>query len=192
MNTPILTTKIHAPTLLPNLVPRPRLIECLNAGLGKKLILVSAPAGFGKTTLLCEWAHQTGSPTGWLALDENDNDLGRFLTYLVASLQDLYPGLAAQLPTFFRLPKEYSVEPLLAPLINQVAEAKEHFALILDDYHLITSQAIHDALSFLLDHLPENLQLIIASRADPPLPLARLRARGHRRSPERGAGQAPA
>jgi LuxR family maltose regulon positive regulatory protein len=185
MGTPILTTKLHVPSLRRDLVSRQRLLERLNQGLHRRLTLVSAPAGFGKTTLLAEWIQglERGgdSPVkvAWISLDHGDNDPARFSAYLIEVLgragellaQASVPGLEF---AGSRLQEQHLVE-----LINQVATQPEAFVLVLDDYHLITSQAIHDAVVYLVDHLPENLHLILATRADPPLPLPRLRARDH-------------
>jgi LuxR family maltose regulon positive regulatory protein len=158
------------------------LIERLTAGLYAKLTLISAPAGFGKTTLLSEWMNQipnTQYPkTAWLSLDESDNDPARFLTYFVAALQTVEEGLGASVLSAFRAPQPPPVESALTVLINEIAAIPGDLALVLDDYHLITAQPIHKALTFLLDHLPDNAHLVIATRSDPPLHLARLRGRG--------------
>ena len=187
MTLPLLTTKIHIPPVRSELVSRPQLIQRLDAGLKHKLTLVSAPAGFGKTTLLGAWAHQMRPGSGavtaplqiaWLSLDEADNDPARFLVYLVAALraalEPTWHDALEDLPTSQVPPQEET----LTRLINQVAAIPHELALVLDDYHLITAQGVHDALVFLLDHQPENLCLVIASRSDPPLQLPRLRARG--------------
>jgi LuxR family maltose regulon positive regulatory protein len=181
MTTPLLTTKLHMPLIRPELVPRPRLIERLNAGLQRKLTLIAAPAGFGKTTLLTEWAAALPCPVAWISLDDGDNDPARFLAYLIAALQTIEPGIEAALPSPAPLPDEAS----LTTLINQIsamppataAGPKPSFVLILDDYHLIKAQPIHTAVSFLLDHLPGNMHLVISGRGDPPLPIVRLRGR---------------
>jgi len=161
-------------------VPRPRLIEQLNAGLhaGRKLTLIAAPAGFGKTTLLSEWVTHSQRPVAWLSLDENDNDLARFLTYVVAALQTIDAGLGAEALDLLGARQPLPAERTLTTLINDVAGRPQDIILMLDDYHLIESPSIQDALSFLLDHRPRQLHLALASRSDPPLPLARLRARG--------------
>ena len=191
MTTPLLTTKIHIPPIRSDLVSRPLLLRRLDEGLAYKLVLISAPAGFGKTTLLSEWAHQVAASRGavaapvpatpqaaWLSLDEADNDPARFTAYLVAALRAAlepeWQDALEELPSTQAPPQE----EVLTGLINQVAAIPREVALVLDDYHLITAQAVHDALVFLLDHLPDNLCLVIASRSDPPLPLPRLRARG--------------
>jgi LuxR family maltose regulon positive regulatory protein len=142
-----------------------------------RLTLVSAPAGFGKTTALSEWARQSEAPVAWLSLDEGDNDPTRFWAYFLAALQAIQADLDGDLLTSPD-PSQSSTERILTRLINDAATASCDFALVLDDYHLIHAQPIHDALSFLLDHAPSQLHLFIASRASPPLPLSRLRARG--------------
>jgi LuxR family maltose regulon positive regulatory protein len=173
MEAPLLTTKLYAPLPRPSLVSRPRLTERLDEGLrlGRKLTLVSAPAGFGKTTLVSAWVRAVReSPlrVAWLSLDEGDNDPARFLAYLAATLQTV--GVQVE-------EKPAVTEAFLAALVNQ-ANAVDPFILVLDDYHFITAQPVHDVLAFFLDHLPENMHLVIATRADPPLPVARLRGRG--------------
>ena len=183
MTLPLLTTKLHIPPIRSELVSRPRLIERLDEGLGHKLTLVSAPAGFGKTTLLSEWVQVRRPATtpvraAWLSLDEADNDPVRFLAYLVAALRGV---LKPSSPDILEGDQAYRGSPqeeVLTRLINQAAAIPHQLVLILDDYHLITAQAVHDAMAFLLDHLPENLCLVIATRSDPPLQLPRLRARG--------------
>jgi len=185
MTTPLLRTKLYIPPVRPELVSRPRLIERLNAGLHRKLTLVSAPAGFGKTTLLSEWIYGTSEatsplPVAWLSLDEGDNDLVRFLMYLVAALQTVNSGIGKDMLSVLQSPQLPPLESLLTLLINDLAGNHKScpYVLVLDDYHLIIAQPVHEALTFLLDHLPPTLHLVIATRADPPLPLPRLRARG--------------
>jgi LuxR family maltose regulon positive regulatory protein len=221
MATPLLATKLYIPPVRPELVTRPRLVERLNAGLfgpnaslsegrglqkglrfARKLTLISAPAGFGKTTLLSEWVADFGlTPAGgkpeskvqdqeskirvaWLSLDAGDNDPVRFLAYVIAAFQTIEEGVgrgalgALQSPGFAKANTPSPMEELLTALINQINAIPDGLILVLDDYHLVTAQSIHDALAFLLDHLPANLHLVIATRADPPLPVARLRGRG--------------
>jgi len=175
---PLLTTKLHIPPGRPELVPRPRLVERLHAGLHRKLTLISAPAGFGKTTLLSECAARWGRPVAWLSLDRSDNDPARFLTYLVVALQSIEPGFGQDTLTALQSPQAPPLASLLTGLINEIAAAPASFVLVLDDYHLIEAQPIHDALTFVLEHQPPQMHLVLATRADPPLPLARLRARG--------------
>jgi LuxR family maltose regulon positive regulatory protein len=173
------------------MVARPRLLAQLEDGLmwqegtfGRRLTLLSAPAGFGKTTLLCEWVE---SPAGsraaaadvaWLSLDEEDNDPARFLTYLISALRQVDETLAAGTLTALGSAQPPQPHLVMAALINDIALVARPLLLVLDDYHLITAQPIHDALAFLLDHMPANMHVVIATRADPPLPVARLRGRG--------------
>jgi LuxR family transcriptional regulator, maltose regulon positive regulatory protein len=162
-------------------VPRPRLGEFINEGIGRKLTLISAPAGFGKTTLLSEWRmlHLGGEyPLTWVSLEEADNDPTRFLSYLIAALQVIDANVGEAVLASLRSPQPPPTESVLTALINDIASIPEDFALVLDDYHLIAHEAVHGAVTFLLDHLPPQAHLVISSRADPPLPLARLRARG--------------
>ncbi|MDH4136696.1 MAG: LuxR family transcriptional regulator, partial [Anaerolineae bacterium] len=178
MSTPLLTTKLYIPPVRPELVLRPHLIERLNAGLHRKLSLVSAPAGFGKTTLLSEWVAGCGRPVAWVSLDEDDNDPVRFLAYFVAALQTIEANAGESALNAFQAAQPPPMESLLTTLVNEIAAIPDPFALVLDDYHLISAQPIHDALTFLLDHFPPQMHLVIVTRADPPLPIARLRGRG--------------
>ncbi len=229
MSTPILTTKLYIPPTRPELVSRPRLIERLNEGLGqnqgfgRKLTLISAPAGFGKTTLVSSWIYDLESDvagTGkivnpkpvlsdsrnnlstvevskiqnrvaWLSLDDADNDPTRFLVYFIAALQQIDPDIGQAAQGMLLSPPVANAtavanattppaETLMTTLINDIATISidTRCVLVLDDYHAIATSAIHDALTFLLDHLPPQMHLVITSRVDPPLPLARLRGRG--------------
>ena len=186
----ILSTKLFIPATRPELVSRPRLIERLNEGLRKKLTLISAPAGFGKTTLLTEWLNilrgnaeeetQTENRISWLSLDENDNDYARFLTYFVTALnrgKGTKTTLGEEALSLLQSPHPPPAESVLISLINEVAAISDKIVFTLDDYHLIDAQPIHNALSFLLENLPPQLHLVIATREDPFLPLSRLRAR---------------
>jgi LuxR family maltose regulon positive regulatory protein len=180
MAMPLLKTKLYIPPLRPGLVSRPRLIARLDQGLrpGNKLILISAPAGYGKSTLLCEWVHQSTVPVAWLSLD-TDDDSSHFWTYFVAAIQTLDASLA---PGAERLLDASLLEPppiqtLLVPLLNEVAALPGKIVLILDDYHVITNEVVHDGIAYLLDHQPEQLHLVLSTRADPPLAVVRLRAR---------------
>ncbi len=181
---PLLTTKLYVPPTRSRLVSRPRLIELLNAGLHRKLTLVSAPAGFGKTTLLSEWVAQCDRPVAWLSLDEGDNDVARFLAYFVAalrtieSLQDAIDGIEGGLASALQSAQQPDTESVLTSVINSIATDPRPFVLVLDDYYYIRAESIHEALTFLLDHQPPQMHLIIVTRTDPPLPLARLRGRG--------------
>ncbi|MGD8791307.1 MAG: tetratricopeptide repeat protein [Anaerolineae bacterium] len=178
MVTPLLTTKLHVPPQRPDLVGRPHLLQRLDEGLHRKLTLISAPAGFGKTTLVVEWAAACGRPVAWLSLDEGDNDPVHFLSYLVAALQTVAPGAGQGLLETLHASGPSAARAVLTELINEVGARPESIILVLDDYHVVDNRRVHQALSFLLDHLPDNLHLVIASRADPPLPIPRLRGRG--------------
>jgi len=173
----LLATKLYLPPTRPTIVRRPRLTARLAEGLQRPLTLVSAPAGFGKTTLLSEWQatpEGRGNPLAWLSLDDGDNDPGRFWAYVMSALRTL-PGLAG-------LPAEPDpsspIDLLLAPLINGLESAAGPHVLVLDDYHVIESAAVHGAVSFLVEQLPAGMRLVILTRSDPPWPLARLRANG--------------
>jgi LuxR family maltose regulon positive regulatory protein len=178
MPIPILTTKLYLPPLRPKITPRPRLIEQLNAGLHRKLTLISAQAGFGKSTLVSQWLAVCGRPAGWLSLDERDSELTRFLAYVVAALQTISAEIAPQTVTLLATPQPPATDDVLTTLINEIARFAEPFILVLDDYHIITAPEIDNALTFLLEHMPPQMHLVIATREDPQLPLARLRVRG--------------
>src|SRR6266702_2099869 len=180
--TPLLATKLHRPLLRAHLVRRPHLAERLTQGVMGPLTLVSAPAGFGKTTLLAQWLAESDMPVAWLSLEPGDNEPVRFLSYLIAALQTLDPHLGAEALTLLQMPHPAAAETVLTLLTNDVGSHGSDggdFALVLDDYHVIDVKAIDHALAFLLDHLPPHMHLVIATREDPPLPLARLRAGGH-------------
>lgn len=178
----LLKTKLHKPVLRPFFVPRIHLIAKLNAGLDRKLTLISAPAGFGKTTLLSEWlANPAAIKTAWLSLDGRDNDPTRFLAYFVAALQQIDSNLGhiiANTPNRL-MPgrEELLLEPMLISLLNEIGEMPHSFRLVLDDYHVITNTAVQNILTFLIDNQPPQMHLIIATRADPPWALPRLRVR---------------
>jgi LuxR family transcriptional regulator, maltose regulon positive regulatory protein len=186
-STPVLATKLFAPARRPQLVARPRVAERLGTSLdsGHRLTLVSAPAGFGKTTLLSDWLtdldqRQRHTRLGWLSLDDGDNDLTRFVAHLVAALQSAELDVDA---TVLDSLSTTSVAAALTPLVNDLARAGEHeprkhWILVLDDYHAIGAPEVHEAVTFLLEHLPDHLHLVVVTRSDPPLPLARLRSRG--------------
>ena len=172
----LLSTKLFIPRLRKNLVSRRRLVDRLNAGLDKKLALIAAPAGFGKTTLLSEWIPQSPRCVAWFSLDEGDNDPVKFWSYFIASLQGLQPEIGASILSLLQSPQPPPLTSILTALINDITAFKDMFAIVLDDYHVIDSQPIHDVLSFLIDHMPKNMHLVITTRVDPPLPLARIRA----------------
>ena len=194
---PLLETKLYIPRWRPGLVSRPRLIERLDQGVERKLTLVSAPAGFGKSTMLAEWVAATPPrerPAAWVSLDQGDNDPAFFWAYFIAALQTVRPGVGENALSLLRSPQPPPIEVLLGTLLNEITAISHDpstdspiesgpstgrgFVLVLDDYHLIDAQPVHSAIAFLLDHLPPQMHLVIASRSDPPLPLARLRGRG--------------
>ena len=178
MATPILATKLYAPSVRPKAVSRSRLIERLSSGLHRKFTLVSAPAGFGKTALVAEWVAERDRPVAWLSLGEEDGDARRFLTYLIAALQTVEPALGERVSEALQSPQAAPTEAVLTDLLNDVAGVQEPFLFVLDDYHTIEAQEVNNTVTFLLEHLPPQLHLVIATREDPPLPLARLRAQG--------------
>ncbi len=179
MSTPILATKLYIPRLRPNVVSRPRLNERLNEGLHRKLTLISAPAGFGKTTLVSQWLAGGPRPIAWLSLDEGENDPARFLTYLVAALRTVAPNIGEGVLGVLHSPQPPPSEAILTALLNDLTTIQDQFVLVLDDYHVIDAKPIDQALTYLVEHLPPQMHLVIATREDPQLPLARLRARGY-------------
>ncbi len=178
MSTSILATKLYLPRLRPNVVSRPRLIARLNEGLHRKLTLIAAPAGFGKTTLVSEWITFIERPTAWLSLDEGENDPARFLAYLVTALQTIAPTLGEGLLGALQSSQPPPPEAILTALLNEITTLPHQFVLVLDDYHVLDAQSVDMALTYFVEHLPPQMHLVIATREDPPLPLARLRARG--------------
>lgn len=197
MFSPVLETKLHFPQSRPDLVARPQLLERLDTGLQGVLTLVSAPAGFGKTTLVSTWLSQRvreeGSADGydkftssspapsnvaWFSLDDGDDDPVRFLTYLVATVQKISPHIGHTVQGILQDPQLPSPDLVVTLLINDITTAETPFVLVLDDYHVITSPLIHQGLVYLVDHMPSQMHLVITSRSEPPLPLSRLRARG--------------
>src|SRR5829696_5138943 len=179
---PLVSTKLHSFRTRPKLVARPRLTESLTGEVGRRLTLLSAPAGFGKTALLNEWIESRaggGRSVGWVSLDEGDNDPVRFVSYLVAALrktgeEEFGEGVLAAL----RSPEPPRMEAVLGAFVNELADLPGEVAVVLDDYHVIDFENVHWIVTFLLERLPENIHLVISGRVDPPLPLARLRARG--------------
>jgi LuxR family maltose regulon positive regulatory protein len=173
----LLETKLFVPRQRRQVVSRSRLRERLSQALEAKLTLVSAPPGFGKTTLVAEWLAEAHVEAAWLSLDQGDNNHS-FWSYLVAALQTVKPGIGESTATLLQSPQPPPIESLLATLLNELNAVPRDLVLVLDDYHVVEDRAIHEGLAFLLDHLPPKLHLVVVSRADPPLPLARLRARG--------------
>ncbi len=178
MPSSILATKLYIPPPRPKDIQRSLLIENLNEGLSRKLSLISAPAGYGKTTLVREWAASCKRPVAWFSLDEGDNDLSRFLTYLVAAFQTISANVDEGLLNVLQSPQLPSTESILTTILNEITTVLDSFILVLDDYHIIESKAVDDALAFLLEHAPPQMHLVITTREDPPLPLARYRVRG--------------
>jgi LuxR family maltose regulon positive regulatory protein len=181
---PLLETKLYVPRSRRGLVPRQRLSERLDRGAASKLTLVSAPAGFGKTTLLTEWlAAGPAAPAderlvAWLSLDRADNDPASFWTYVIAALRTAAPGVGESALAFLRAPQPPPIETVLTALLNDLGSITSEIVLVLDDYHVVDAGDVQEGMAFLLDHLPPWLHVVIASRADPALPLARWRARG--------------
>jgi LuxR family maltose regulon positive regulatory protein len=174
---PLLATKLHVPRTRRGLVARPRLVHKLTEGLQGELTVVCAPAGFGKTALLADWTQRSGQAVAWLSLDAGDNDPGRFWRHVAAALEGVRAAAGRQ-PGAVLQSAPGSFPAAVTTLVNDLADAPGKVVLVLDDYHLIESQALHQSLSLLLEHLPAGLRLAVVSRSDPPLALARLRARG--------------
>src|SRR6266705_4019795 len=179
MPTPILATKLYIPRLRPNVVSRPRLLDRLNEALHRNLTLISAPAGFGKTTLVSEWVEGIERPTAWLSLDEGENDPARFLAYLVAALQTITANIGEGVLGMLQSSQPPPTEAILTALLNEITTLPDHFVLVLDDYHVLDAKPVDLALTYLVEHLPPQMHLVIATLEDPQLPLARLRARSH-------------
>ncbi len=176
MASPLLETKLHVPKVRRGLVPRPRLTERLGVGVETKLTLVSAPAGFGKTTLLAEWL--AGAPAhrrsiAWLSLDEADTEPGVLWTYLICALRTVAPGVGATALASLEGPQPSPTDLVLATLLNELDTLPDEIVLVLDDYHLVDSLDVQEGMTFLLEHLPSQIHLVITTRADPALPLGR-------------------
>ena len=184
MSSLLLSTKFSIPPLRSGLVPRPRLVERMETRLlqngifERKLTLISAPAGYGKTTLALEAIKRIGLPIAWLSLDEGDNDPMRFLAYLIAAMKQINDGIGQAASAMLQSPQPPPSEVMLTGLVNEIAAVSQAIMLVLDDYHVIHTPPIHQQLAFLLDHQPANLHLVITTREDPLLPVSRLRARG--------------
>jgi LuxR family maltose regulon positive regulatory protein len=173
----VLATKLHRPSARPGFVPRSRLVDRLTEGLASELTLVCAPAGFGKTALLADWAQHSPRPAAWLSLDEGDNDPARFWRSAAAALNQVHTGLWEQVTAL--LDPLRSFQAVVTALVNELAAGPDGIVLVLDDYHVIEAPPVHDSIAFLVGHLPPQLRLVLATRSDPPLPLARLRGGGH-------------
>ncbi len=177
MSHPLLETKLGVPRLRQLLVARPRLTALLSGGAVARLTVISAPAGFGKTTLLAGWLDALDRPVGWLSLDDGDRQPGTFWTYLIAALQAAVPGVGASVLPLLQSAQP-PIETVLTAVLNELAAAPHDVVLVLDDYHLVDGPAVRDGMTFLVDHLPPHVHLVVSTRSDPLLPLARLRARG--------------
>ena len=178
MSTPLLTTKLYTPPPRRNLVARPRLIKRLDDGRHRKLTLVSAPAGYGKTTLISDWVAHSKDQVAWLSLEEEDKNFVRFISYLVAALQQIEDGIGSDVQTITQSSQSPQVDHLITMLLNEIDACGLEFTLVLDDYHLIPNQEIFDAIDFILTHLPPGMHLVLIGRVDPPLSLSRLRVGG--------------
>ncbi len=175
---PLIRTKLRLPFTRPEMVSRPRLQEQIARGLRGPLTLITAPAGFGKTTLVASCIAGCGMPIAWLSVDKNDNQTERFLRYMIAALQEADHTIGSKAAQLLAVSQQTSPETILTSLINDLDIAHREMILVLDDYQFISSQAVHEGVAFLLEHCPKSLHLVIATRSDPPLPITRLRARG--------------
>jgi LuxR family maltose regulon positive regulatory protein len=180
---PLLMTKLHVPRLRRGLISRPRLTAQLDDGFTQPLSLITAPAGFGKTTLIADWLSQRKLPAAWVSLDAGDGDPARFWSYVIAALEILQPGVGERALALLNSPETHTAQVILTALINAVAASPMEFGLILDDYHVIDNPQIHAALAFLITHAPSQIHVVLSTRADPPLPMASWRARPTDRNP---------
>jgi LuxR family maltose regulon positive regulatory protein len=174
---PLILTKLHRPQVTENLVARPRLLEHLHSRRQRPLTVVSAPAGYGKTTLVSSWLDDTDWPCAWLSLDEYDDDLAMFLSYVIAAIQTLYPDVGQETQALLKAPSLPPSPMLARNLINELGQIDTPFVFVLDDYHVIHQTAIHELVTELLRHPPQALHLVITTRREPPLALSKLRAR---------------
>jgi LuxR family maltose regulon positive regulatory protein len=174
----VLTTKLHVPPMRREFVPRPRLFARLDDGTQQKLTLISAPAGFGESTLVAEWLAHRPAGAAWLSLEEGDNDPLQFWTYVIAAFQQINAAVGIEAEEILNAAQLRTTRPIVISLLNDLAQVPDDFILILDDYHLIETQHIHDTVDFLLEYQPPNSHMVLITRVDPPLSLARLRAHG--------------
>ena len=177
MAAPVLATKLFIPPLRSDLVPRQRLIDQLNAGAQRKLTLISAPAGYGKTTLIVKWLHETNISSSWLSLDEDDNDPIRFFQYFIAALQKIFPAIGESLIGISQGAQSMLFDTSLDFLINELSGQANAFVLVLDDFQVIHSQTVLDMVAYLLERMPPHMHVVFLSRTDPAIPLSRLRVR---------------
>ncbi len=177
MTANLLHTKLFIPEPRQDYIPRPRLLEMLDESLARKLTLVAAPPGYGKSTLISIWIEERQHPTAWLSLDPQDNDGLLFIRYLIAALNTIHPAIGQVSLALLKSTEKSTSTSILTALLNDLSQLDQPTMVVLDDYHLIENQQIHDYVTFLLDHLPPDMHLVLASRSDPPLPLSRLRAR---------------
>jgi len=175
---PLIRTKLHWPRVTGDLVPRPRLLEQLEQWRDRPLTLVIAPAGYGKTTLVTSWLAACDCPSAWLSLDKDDNDFVLFLSYFLAAIQTMFPDAVEETSAWLSAASLPPLEILARSLINELDQIEQSFILVLDDYHSIQNMDVHHLLAELLRHPPHVQHLVLASRSDPPLSLATLRARG--------------
>lgn len=177
----LLKTKFHIPQTSPNLIQRPRLIQLVDEGLQYPILLISATAGFGKTTLVSQWRNTPAGekfPLAWLSLDDDDNDPIHFLTYVTEALEHIAPEISEEIKGLLLALQLSSPKAMLTALLNALSSVNNPFALVLDDYHCITTPLIHEVMTFLLHRLPMHMHVILISRSDPPLLLGQLRAHG--------------
>jgi len=174
----VIATKVYQPHIKQKIVRRRRLIETLDRGFDGSVILVSAPAGFGKTTVISSWIEECRQATAWLSIDNGENDPAVFLIYLVAALQTIDDRIGETLSATLQASDSLNVRNVLARIINDLSAVEDDVLLVIDDYHLITSTEVHDILMLLIDHMPPNMYIVISTREDPPLNLVRLRASG--------------
>ncbi len=172
----MLLTKLHIPSAGNNIVHRTELNEKLNAGLSRKLILVSAPAGFGKTTVVSDWIDSNKIPTAWFSLDNGDNDPAVFLSYIISGIQSLQSTFGEGALKLLNSPNKPFVESIASLLINEILSINQNFLLVLDDFHLIKSNEVLNLVSYLLEHIPVNIHIVILTRSDPSLSVSRLRS----------------
>jgi len=174
----LLATKLRVPRSRPDILVRPRLLDRVEEAAARELLLVSAPAGFGKSTLLAEWARATNRPVGWVSLDSDDNDQVRLWRYLLAAVEQVHPGLQERVLPLLDTPDQPTPEAVVTAIVNELTASPSEFAVVLDDYHVIESPPLQTSIAFLLERLPPGMHVVIAGGSDPPLPLGRMRGRG--------------